>query len=169
MANYYNPYNFYQQPNYSQTAPIAPQVPQYSGTYMGQTSYAAAPQVKAMEWVEGEIGAKAFQIPAGWPANSPIALWDSTDTVIYLKSMNQNGIPNPLQKLHYTIEEQPNPLLMSGAVQNGQQNTQQSGPDMSNYVTKEDLETLRKEISLINEAYVQKNQNRNNNNGNNRG
>lgn len=171
MANYYNPYNFYQQPTYPQTTQIAPQVPQYTGgSYLGQTSYAAAPQVKAMEWVEGEIGAKAFQIPAGWPANSPIALWDSTDTVIYLKSINQNGIPNPLQKLHYTIEEQPNPLLMSGATQNSQQSMQQSGVDMSNYVTKEDFETLRKEISLINEAYVQKNQNRNNNNnGNNRG
>lgn len=161
MANYYNPYNFYQQPNYQQSAgnyvaqqPMQPVAP--------QMSYAAAPQVKAMEWVDGEIGAKAFQIPAGWPPNSPIALWDSTDTVIYLKSVNQNGIPNPIQKLHYTIEEQPNPLLMSG--QSGAQGTQngsQSGADMSNYVTKDDFEALRQEIAKMNEANANKNQNRN--------
>jgi len=166
MPNYYNPYNFYQQPNYSQAAPIVPQSPQYmSGNYVGQASYAAAPQVKAMEWVDGEIGAKAFQIPAGWPANSPIALWDSTDKVIYLKSVNQNGIPNPMQKLHYTIEEQPNPLLMSG-----QSGTQQSGADMSQYVTKEDFDMLKQEIARMNAENAQKNQNRNNNaNGNGRG
>ena len=169
MANYYNPYNFYQQPNYSQTAQIAPQAPQYAGgAYMPQVSYTAAPQVKAMEWVEGEIGAKAFQIPSGWPANSPIALWDSTDTVIYLKSMNQNGIPNPLQKLRYTIEEQPNPLLTSGAAQSNQ-SMQPSGVDMSNYVTKDDFEMLRQEIAKMNEANAQKNQNRNSMNGTNRG
>lgn len=160
MANYYNPYAFYPQPTYQQ-------VPQYSGNYPGQASYAAPPQVKAMEWVEGEIGAKAYQIPAGWPANSPIALWDSTDTVIYLKSMNQNGIPNPLQKLHYTIEEQPNSLLMSG-----QPNAQSSASDMSKYVTKEDFDTLKQEIARMNESNYQKNQNRNNSgngNNNNRG
>ena len=92
--------------------------------------------------------------------NSPIALWDSTDTVIYLKSVNQNGIPNPIQKLHYTIEEQPNPLLMSG--QSGAQNGSQSGADMSNYVTKDDFEALRQEIAKMNEANANKNQNLNN-------
>ena len=35
-----------------------------------------------LKWVDGEVGAKAYQMPAGWPANQPIALWDSNDCII---------------------------------------------------------------------------------------
>ena len=56
-------------------------------------------------WVDGEVGAKAFQMPNGWTANQPIALWDTNDTVIYLKSINPMGMPNPLQKIRYQMEE----------------------------------------------------------------
>lgn len=71
-----------------------------------QTAMSQAPQnVKGIEWVDGEVGAKAFQMPAGWPANTPIALWDTNDTVIYLKSINAMGMPNPLQIAHYQLEE----------------------------------------------------------------
>lgn len=62
------------------------------------------PQNQGLIWVDGEAGAKAYQLPAGWPANTPIALWDTNDTVIYLKSHNQ-GMPNPLQKARYQLEE----------------------------------------------------------------
>lgn len=117
------------------------QVPQYQQIPM-QQSY--APQqtqpLKVMEWVEGEIGAKAFQMPAGWPPNTPIPLWDSTDTVIYLKSINHVGMPNPMQKLKYTIEGQTQQPLLSG-------NSEQ---DMSQYVTKRDFEQLRNEIRSMN-------------------
>lgn len=146
MPNYVNPYmqSIYQpQMGYS-GAPYAnstPVIPQQSyGQQMQQ------PAVRSMEWVEGEIGAKAFQIPAGWPANTPIALWDSTDTAIYLKSVNQMGVPNPLQKLKYTIEEQPNAMLMSGN-QPGTAAAEHS--DMSQYVTKSDLDALRQEIKSL--------------------
>lgn len=102
MPNYYNPYNFYPA-SYMQN--MYPQMQQPV-----QQSFAQAPQQgpKMMEWVEGEVGAKAFQMPMGWPANSPIPLWDSTDTVIYLKSWGPMGIPNPMQKLRYEMPEQRN-------------------------------------------------------------
>ena len=160
MPNYYNPYNFYpvsyQPTNYG----MQPQMP-------AQQSYAPAQQnqgPRMMEWVEGEVGAKAFQMPNGWPANSPIPLWDSTDTVIYLKSWGPMGIPNPLQKLRYEMPEQQNtPLLSSGMSGETKQ------PDMSQYVTKQDLEEMiRKEVRAMAPQPVAS-QNQNGTNNGNRG
>ena len=74
-----------------------PQVPQ-------PVSTAPAPQ-QGLIWVDGEAAAKAYQLPAGWPANTPIALWDTNDTIIYLKSTNQMGMPNPLQIAEYQLRE----------------------------------------------------------------
>ena len=134
MANYYNPIN--------------PYIPYNSG----YTAPQIQPQVKAMEWVEGEVGARAYQMPSGWPVNTPIALWDSTDTVIYLKSVNAIGMPNPLQKLKYTIEEPPAAMLQSGA----------QAPDMSQYVTKQDLDAFRQELKNM-QRTSQHNENQNGN------
>jgi len=176
MPNYYNPYNFYpvtyaNQMGYSGMPMQQPQMGQ-----MPQQSYATpAPQgPKMMEWVEGEVGAKAFQMPNGWPANSPIPLWDSTDTVIYLKSWGPMGIPNPMQKLRYKMPEQQNQaMLMSGS--NGGNDGQSAHHDMSQYVTKHDFEQLKNEIRNMGQTSVsnggQSNQNGSNSgqNGGNRG
>ena len=69
-----------------------------------QVSQAMAQGDHGLKWVDGEVGAKAYQMPSGWPPNTPIALWDTNDTVIYLKSINPMGMPNPLQKAHYKLE-----------------------------------------------------------------
>ena len=114
--NYYQPYPYYQQTQ----------------------SYANNNQ-KTMEWVEGEVGAKAFQMPAGWPVNTPIALWDSTEKKVFLKSWNQMGMANPMQELDYEIKEQPNIYLAEGV----------SGKDMSNYATKEDLNELKQMVQKL--------------------
>lgn len=172
MPNYYNPYNFYpatyaNQMGYSGMPMQQPQMGQ-----MPQQSYTVPVQQgpKMMEWVEGEVGAKAFQMPNGWPANSPIPLWDSTDTVIYLKSWGPMGIPNPMQKLRYEMPEQQNQaMLMSG--DNGQSGHQ----DMSQFVTKQDFEQLKNEIRNMSQTGAgngsQSNQNGSNSgqNGGNRG
>ena len=159
MPNYYNPYNFYPA-SYMQN--MYPQMQQPV-----QQSFAQAPQQgpKMMEWVEGEVGAKAFQMPIGWPANSPIPLWDSTDTVIYLKSWGPMGIPNPMQKLRYEMPEQQNQaMLMSG--QGGNSGAQ---PDMSQFVTKQDFDQLKQEIRNMANQHGGQNQNGNNNAQGNRG
>lgn len=81
--------------------------PQAQG-YFQQASggYQQPQQAKVgIEWVDGEVGAKAFQLPQGWPANVPMPLWDTNDTVIYLKSINAMGMPNPLQKVRYNMPE----------------------------------------------------------------
>lgn len=176
MPNYYNPYNFYpatyaNQMGYSGMPMQQPQMSQ-----MPQQSYAApvSQGPKMMEWVEGEVGAKAFQMPNGWPANSPIPLWDSTDTVIYLKSWGPMGIPNPMQKLRYEMPEQQNQALLTNG-NNGMSGTSGNGQDMSQFVTKQDLEQLKNEIRNMNQNSAgngaQNNQNGSNSgqNGGNRG
>lgn len=104
----------------------------YNGMY--QQSYTQ--NVKSMEWVDGEVGAKAFQMPQGWPAETPIVLWDNSEKKIYLKSWNQMGMPNPMQELEYEIKERTNPALLPSGV---------SG-DPSQYVTKEDFEQFKQEL-----------------------
>ena len=126
MPSYYNPYSYLPMNSYA------------TGTGYGQ-QMSGAQQVKAMEWVEGEVGAKAYQMPQGWPANQPIPLWDSTDTVIFLKSWSPMGIPNPMQKIHYEMPESQS--LLSGA----------SNPqvDTTRFATKEDMQQLKEELKAL--------------------
>lgn len=156
MPNYYNPYNFY---------PV-----QYANQ-MGynalptQQQMVSQPQLKAMEWVEGEVGAKAFQMPQGWPANQPIVLWDSTDTVIWLKSWGPMGIPNPMQKLKYVMPDQQNQsYLLNTTTENAvNQNTSgESHPDMSRFATKDDIASLREEVRQMNQRNIARSGNYNN-------
>ena len=122
MALYNNPYmpQYGIQPSYQpvQQSYTPPSTQSYPGAIVG---------------VDGEAAARAYQMPAGIPAGVPIALWDTNGQFIYLKSMNPMGMPNPLQKLTYTREENQQPVSMLSG---------QSG----DYVTKADLEKLKKEI-----------------------
>jgi len=152
MPNYpafpsYNSYQTYPNNSYQQQYSQAYQQP-YQQSAM---SYAQPQQTRVgIEWVDGEVGAKAFQLPAGWPANAPMPLWDTNDTVIYLKSINQMGMPNPLQKVRYTMEEAPkmSPAMSSQTalpVGDGTQRNQ-TVPDMSEYVRKDELEQMKEEL-----------------------
>ena len=108
--------------------------PQYQqGTQAQQTN-------QGLIWVDGEVGAKAYQLPQNWPTNQPIALWDTNDTVIYLKSINPMGMPNPLQKAHYKLEG-----VQTGEKTSGFDGTAKQ-PDMSEYVRKEDLERIKQDL-----------------------
>ena len=49
-------------------------------------------------WVQGIAGAKSFLVAPG----QTVDLWDSEDTIIYLKSADVNGIPS-MEILDYTI------------------------------------------------------------------
>jgi len=152
MPNYpsfpsYNSYPQYPQNSYQQQYSQAIQ-PQYQQPFM---SYSQPQQARVgIEWVDGEVGAKAFQLPAGWPANAPMPLWDTNDTVIYLKSINQMGMPNPLQKVRYTMEEQPrmSAAMSSQAALPAGDMAQQTHPmpDMSEYVRKDELNQMKEEL-----------------------
>lgn len=140
--NAYQPYptNSYQQ-QYSQAYQPQYNMPQ------SNTSYAAQQQPVGIVWVDGEVGAKAYQLPAGWPVNAPMPLWDTNDTIIYLKSTNQMGMPNPIQKVRYTMEDAPrmSPAMSSQAALPAGETAMQQ-PDMSEYVRKDDLERMKEEL-----------------------
>ena len=142
MANYPVPYQ-----NTWNYSGIGQQMyPQYQQIYPQQQN----PQMTQMtqnqsgmgiKWVDGEVGAKAFQMPAGWPANQPIDLWDTNDTVIYLKSINPMGMPNPLQKARYELEG-----VKTGEKATGYSGDAEPHTDMSQYVRKEDLERMKQDL-----------------------
>ena len=155
MASYYNPYNFYPVSYGGSLYPTNPPA------QMPQQSWSPPPQAEGIHWVEGEVGAKAFQRPNGWPDNQPIPLWDSTDTVIYLKSWGPMGIPNPLQKLRYEMPEQQTQALPAG-MSGSTDRSQAVSPDLSQFVTKQDLDQLKNEIRSM--LTPQGNQNGGNNN-----
>jgi len=140
MANYPVPYQ--NNWNYSGVGQqMYPQYQQSMAQMPGQQMPQAQPCTHGLIWVDGEVGAKAYQMPSGMPANQPIALWDTNDTVIYLKSINQMGMPNPLQKAHYTLEEHRGTgPARSGAAE------QERTPDLSGYVRKEDLDRMKQEL-----------------------
>lgn len=113
---------------------------------MQPQSYGQAPAVKGeIEWVDGEVGAKAYQIPAGM--TKPVALWDTNDTVIYLKSVNQYGIPNPIQKIHYRMEEMvPKYMGKDQAKLESGDAQPETKPDMTGYVRKDELDAMKEEL-----------------------
>ena len=139
----------------------------YSGT-SAQQSYSMPQQpaqpVQGMIWVDGEVGAKAYQMPQGWPAGAWIPLWDTNDTVIYLKSTNQMGMPNPLQKIHYTMEENKSQQMLPAGQLSGS-----AAPESHDYATRNDLEQMKNEIKellrqnqqSLNQNGMQNQQNRN--------
>jgi len=105
-----------------------PQMPQA----MPQGQSMAAPVRGEIEWVDGEVGAKAYQIPQG--SGKPVALWDTNEQIIYIRSMNPMGMPNPIQKAHYTLE---NAQGTSGSAEPAR---------TDEYVRKEDMERLKQEL-----------------------
>ena len=152
----YNPAMYQQYGNmygnsYAQQMPMQtlPQVMPQAQSYGNQMTVKGE-----IEWVDGEAAAKSYQIPAGM--TKPVALWDTNDTVIYLKSMNPMGMPNPLQKIHYKMEEMVPKYMGQSGTQNlmsGEAETQKNVPDMSEYVKKDDIERIKHELmEAINSA-----------------
>lgn len=107
----------------------------------GQPVQSFAPPVKgAIEWVDGEVGAKAFQIPMGM--TMPVALWDSNEPVIYLRSVNSMGMPNPMKRIRYVIEDEPQKASGDQARLTSGENR----PDMSEYVRRDELQSMKDEL-----------------------
>ena len=141
--NAYPTYSAYPANNYTQNGYMQQPMQSYQ---QPQT------QMQGICWVDGEIGAKAQALPVGWPANAPFPMWDTNDQIIYLKSTNQMGMPNPLQKLHYTIEDMPKQPLMQhsrAALPGGEQQRIEAAPDMSEYVRRDELEQMKEELKTV--------------------
>lgn len=92
-------------------------------------------------------------MPAGVAPGTVIPLFDVDGIHVYFKSTNAYGQLNPLRKAKVVMEEEP--ALPAPQSMN-------PGPDLSGFVTKDDLNELRKEIRSMLAP-------RNNQNGSNRG
>ena len=59
------------------------------------------------------------------------------------------GIPNPIRRIRYTMEEeQQTPPMLSGQANNTNEPIY-AAPDMSDYVRRDDLDHLREEIRAM--------------------
>lgn len=79
---------YYRQPMY-QTAYQPPLMDNLMQMRSQQQPKQAAPQ-SGMIWVQGEAAAKAYLVAAG----NTVPLWDSESQCIYLKSVDQSGMPS---------------------------------------------------------------------------
>jgi hypothetical protein len=86
----YNP-NFYPQ-NYYQNQPY------YQNNMQMQNQQQVATSNAGIIWVQGEAAAKSYPVGAG----QSILLMDSEDSVMYIKSTDQSGMPQPLRIFEYT-------------------------------------------------------------------
>lgn len=82
-------------------------------------------QQNSIIWVQGEAGAKSYLVAP----NTSIALWDSETQTVYLKSADASGMPS-MKILDYTIRDSEKPAV-----------------EQINYATKEDLDSLKKELN----------------------
>lgn len=86
--NNYFPNSYY--PNYygnQQMPQNAPQMP----------SNAQAASGNGIIWVQGEASAKAYPVASG----QSVLLMDSEDSIMYIKSTDQSGMPQPLRIFEY--------------------------------------------------------------------
>lgn len=109
----YQPMN-YQPINYAQ--------PQYNNQQTQNSS--------GLIWVQGIEGAKSYLVAP----NSSVALWDSEQNAIYLKSADASGMPS-MKILDYTIRGE-----------NSAQNNVQINEQKNDYATHEELTALENRI-----------------------
>ena len=154
----------------------------WGAPYAGQQAFAPYPQQSVsmaptqspqfMIQVDGEIGAKAWQPQAALNPNTVIPLWDFDGVHVYFKSTDSYGRMNPIRKAKVIFEDEPQNLPqgnsgMSGSGENPQLAT--APVNHEQYVTKEDLNSLKDEIRemLMNQKSYpgQQNQNAKSNSG----
>lgn len=114
-GNYYNPY---------MTAATQPaqqvQVPQQPQTQ------------SSILWVQGEAGAKAYPVGAG----NSVLLMDTEDSVMYIKTVDVSGMPQPLRVFDY-VERSAQGRSGAAAVAN------------ADTVTREEFEALREDVRRL--------------------
>jgi hypothetical protein len=67
--------------------------PYYQNAMQPQNQQQVATSNSGILWVQGEQAAKAYPIGAG----QSVLLMDSEDSLMYIKSTDQSGMPQPLR------------------------------------------------------------------------
>lgn len=157
MPNYYN--------GYSYTAPYL-----YNNTAWGNGGQnnlygTAAPQAtQYMINVDGEVGAKAWQMPNNLAPNTVIPLFDLDGEHIYFRSVDAYGRMNPLRKGRVVFDEETQNLPQG---QSRDSNPSSADPEFNRM--KDEISELKDEIRQMRQAMQQNSQlNQNGNNPNNR-
>lgn len=142
--NYYpNMYNIpVQNPQYSNMQPqrqsqIQPQMPQYPNV---QSQQIQSNYNQNMIWVQGVEGAKSYWVAPG----NAVLLMDSESQTFYIKSAGLDGKPNSLEIFDYTQRVENS---QDGTSKIKESNTAPEPIDMSQYVTKDEVRTMIKEMS----------------------
>ena len=131
--NYGNPYGIgYGQQGYQQQIPM----PQSYAPMQAQM------RASGIDWVDGEAAARAAQLA---PGETQHALWDINEPIIYIKSVNQMGMPNPLQKAHYWLEGQEPKGGETRKLESGEAKPAETHT-MEGYVRKEELDAMKDEL-----------------------
>ena len=132
-SNYGNPYGIgYGQQGYQQQIPM----PQSYAPMQAQM------RASGIDWVDGEAAARAAQLA---PGETQHALWDINEPIIYIKSVNQMGMPNPLQKAHYWLEGQEPKSGETRKLESGEAKPAETHT-MEEYVRKEELDAMKDEL-----------------------
>ena len=153
MPMYYsNPYasaypiaygNYYNQlPTMQQMPQIQQQQPQY------------------MINVDGENSAKSWQPTVIPQPNTIIPLFDSDGQHVYFKTYDAYGRMNPIRKGRIVFDDE---IQISETAQ------APAAPDMSEYVTKKDFDSIKQELEHIRETLTESSKQNNQNSNNNRG
>ena len=83
-------------------------------------------------WVQGESAAKAFPVASG----ASVLLMDSEDSVMYIKSTDQSGMPLPLRIFDYSERISPN----------GEVKKPEVAIEPDKYVSREEFDQFKEEI-----------------------
>lgn len=86
-------YNYY--PNYFPMYPNGIQMPSTASNLPSNASSASGGGIL---WVQGENAAKAYPVASG----QSVLLMDSEESVFYIKSTDQSGMPQPLRIFDYS-------------------------------------------------------------------
>lgn len=118
------PMNFYTNPYMSAATQPTPQV---------QVQQPQQPQTQSsILWVQGEAGAKAYPVGAG----NSVLLMDTEDSVMYIKTVDVSGMPQPLRVFDYVERSAQG---RSGAAVAANADT----------VTREEFEELREDVRRL--------------------
>lgn len=71
--------------------------PYYQNNMQLQNQQQIAQSNSGITWVQGETAAKAYPVGAG----QSVLLMDSEDSLMYIKSTDQSGMPQPLRVFEY--------------------------------------------------------------------
>lgn len=119
-------------PNYANWNPQA-QMP-LGGSQMPPVAQAPSQMANDINWVQGEADAKSRPVAAG----HSVILMDSEESVFYIKTVDQSGMPQPLRIFDYKERKaQEKPMAEASNV------------PASDMVTRDEFEALSKKVDQI--------------------